>query len=670
MSIRLQIAALLVAVVPVFAGTNRAIVVSASRLDSLSADVLDVASDVTVIDRESIERSQSQSVPDLLRQKANVRFRSTTGKSMGGELAMRGFGENSGLRVLVIVDGHKMNRPDMGGIDWQQLPLDDIESIEVLRGGHGVLYGNHAVSGVVKITTRKGGEPSGFVKATLGGFGYEEYSARVSGAAGAFFGDVGVNDQRDEGYRENSLSWSKNANASIGVDFGEADSLVFRLAGGQNHVQFPGPLSYEQYLEDPMQSANDGTEYSDTDNARITALWDGGREWGDLQLEAGLNWRDTDWRLATRNGQNEQLGFSSTPIVKFGGDDTFVSLGLELRYDMLDFIGQEGSTVNTAEMARVTTGPFVWAEKDLTDSFTLSGGARYEYAWTEGKNVEYTTASVEEFLQNPWGILIPNPDYPASPELNEEASFEGDVEKDGWAADLALNWRPVDEYGFWIGYDRVYRYPALDETASYQGYPLADPLNKNLDPETGNNIEVGTKYISAPWTASASLFCLMMEDEIGYDEVENLNMNIGDTLRYGSDLFVGYDSGWFGASVGAELVRAEFDGGEHDGGTVPLVPKAHASTAAWLEPAEGFRLTGMYTWQSSQYQGGDFDNELPKLDAYGLLGLRIDYVMGKRFSVFAKIDNLLDKQYVDSAYYGGYYPGSGRAAYGGIKVGF
>ncbi|VGO20347.1 TonB-dependent receptor [Pontiella sulfatireligans] len=665
-----QLIAALAVVAPAFAGTNNAIVVSASRLDAVAVDVLDVPASATVVDRAAIERSHAQSMPDLLRQEANVRFRSTTGKGNAGELAMRGFGENSGLRVLVVVDGQKMNRPDMGGFDWQQLPLDDIESIEVLRGGNGVLYGNHALSGVINITTRKGGDPEGHVKASVGSFGFEEYGARYSGGAGILFYDVGVNYQREEGYRENALSWSKNANASLGADFGETDTVTFRISGGKNHYQFPGPLSYAQYRDDPEQSANAGKEKSDTDTALLTGLWESERAWGNVQVNGGVNWQDTDWRLTDSQGKNKQFGYSFSPKLKFGDDDQYVTGGIDLFYDTLDFDGDRETSVNDADLDRITAGPFLWAKQPVSDAISISGGARFEYARTDGKNKQLNTYTEEEFLDNPWGVLIPNPNYPGEPELDEEASFDDDFSKHGWAAEASVLWRPSDEWSAWAGYDRVYRYPALDETASYQGYPLADPLNEDLDPETGNNFEIGCKFRSEAWSASATMFYLMMDDEISYDEIANENVNIGSTDRYGSDLELAYSKEFYGATAMAELVRAVLDGGVNDGSRVPLVPKANCSLSFWVEPISALRLAGTYSWLSSQYQGGDFGNNARKIKPYGLFGLRADLYCCDRFSLYCKVDNVLDKDYVSSAYYGGYYPGSGRAFYGGVKVEF
>ena len=95
--------------------------------------VLDIPADVVRIDREAIDNTAVVSVPDLLRTEANVLFRSFNGKGNQGEVSLRGFGEGSGLRVLVLVDGIKVNRSDMGNIEWQLLPLHDVESVEVQR---------------------------------------------------------------------------------------------------------------------------------------------------------------------------------------------------------------------------------------------------------------------------------------------------------------------------------------------------------------------------------------------------------------------------------------------------------------------------------------------------------------------------------------------------------
>lgn len=644
--------------------------VTAQRFESTE---MAVPADVSIISSEVIEQSQARSVPELLQQIANLHVRSSNGKGNTGEISMRGFGENSGQRVLIIVDGQKMNRADMGLLDWQQLPLENIQSIEVIRGGQNVLYGNHALSGVIKITTKKGGARKIKLKASAGSYGFQEYNAFYSDATGDLFYTAGANYQRDEGFRDNSLSWSKNVNLSIGSLLGDSDTLILKAAVGENFIQFPGPLSYSQYRDDPPQSFKPN-DYAHTTNLLITALWEGERTWGSIQINSGFNLRNVYSEMGGLINNNEQQGFSFSPQARIGNEENFITGGLDLFYDTIDLSGDQGITFNHAQLSRITVGPFLFAQKEVTETLSLSGGARYECAYTTGKNKQYTKADFEPFIYNPWGQPAPNPNYPAQPDPT--TSFDGTVRKTGWADNLSLNWQATDSFSAWLGYSRIYRYPSLDETASYQGFAQADPLNKNLDPEQGHDFETGVKYRSECWSASATLFYLTLENEIGYEPAYNnlgqgQNINLGATKHIGSDLNLSYEKETYGASTMLSFVKAKFDGGPNDGNSVPLVPEFQNTTELWFRPVKPLRISGTLTWLSDQFEGGDFTNtRTEKLDSYTLFGLRADWTIGQHVTVFAKIDNLTDKRYATNAYNSGYYPGQGRSFYAGASLEF
>ncbi|MBO7521565.1 MAG: Plug domain-containing protein, partial [Opitutales bacterium] len=71
-------------------------------------DLLSVPSNNTYISREQILDSAASGIAEILQSKANILFRSTSSSTLNGEIAMRGYGENSASRVLVIVDGHRL----------------------------------------------------------------------------------------------------------------------------------------------------------------------------------------------------------------------------------------------------------------------------------------------------------------------------------------------------------------------------------------------------------------------------------------------------------------------------------------------------------------------------------------------------------------------------------
>ena len=195
---------------------------------------------------------------------------------------------------------------------------------------------------------------------------------------------------------------------------------------------------------------------------------------------------------------------------------------------------------------------------------------------------------------------------------------------------------------------------------------MSEPLNENLDPEHGNNFEVGAKYEDRTWRASLTGFYLMLDNEIAYDDMANLNRNIGKTRRIGLEPEVAWQKEWYGASTRWTFVDARFDGGVNDGNHVPLVPWAYGVTSVWIEPVSRLRLSASYTFVSEQNQGNDEANVLREMDAYGLVGLRANFALLDSLKLYVAVHNLLDETYATTAYSGGYYPGSGRSFRVGI----
>ncbi len=653
--------------------TNTAPVV---RVTARQPTRVDIASptDSTFISGEDIERSQAASVPELLAKEANILFRSSTGKSSEGQVAMRGFGDNSGLRVLVEVDGHKINRPDMGTIDWNQIPIANIAYIEVLRGGNNVLYGNHALAGVIKITTRKGGDPRLYLRAVQGSHDFEQYSALAVGGADKWYADAGASYLRDKGFRTNSLSWSKNAHASIGRYIGDG-SLTLRAALGENYTQFPGPLIKEQMERDPTQSSNLGDQEIFSTNGLFTLLWEGDHDWGKTGLRAGYNVTDSQWSLGGIYARNQSQGFSLRPRIQFGAEETHLILGWDFFYDKLKHdqltAPTNGELKGWAELDRFTTAPYVFAQHEVVEHLILSGGARYETARTKTRYVEYDfTPKQPSTIDTSWGSED-NPAYDPDDTfrtIDRNASYDGEVTKDGWAAEASLLWQPIGTLSLWVGYDRVYRYPVLDETAAYQGFPLSKPFNEELDPETGDNFETGIKYSDEHFIFSLTGFYLALDDEILFDSQTNLNVNIGPTERLGAEVEAGYNAKYGGLSARAAFVDARFLDGPNTGKTVPLVPWAHGVVSAWVEPVKYVRFTGYYTYVGSQFQGNDYANKLDRLNDYGLFGARIDLMPTEKITLFFKADNILNEEYASSAYTGGYYPGAGQTFQLGLTL--
>jgi len=151
-------------------------------------EVRRVPAHVTVITERDIAASGATTLIDVLDRVEGIHFRDYSGNSPQAMIDMRGFGgDNPFGKTLVLVDGRRLNRPDMSSINWLQVPLSQVERIEVVHGPSGVLYGDGAVAGVINIITKQGtGKPTG--EATvLGGPTVSMRSASVCGERGATF---------------------------------------------------------------------------------------------------------------------------------------------------------------------------------------------------------------------------------------------------------------------------------------------------------------------------------------------------------------------------------------------------------------------------------------------------------------------------------------------------
>ena len=115
-----------------------------------------IASSMTVIDREEIEKKNKPTVTELLEEVPGIAIANSGGVGQSTRIFMRGTNSN---HVLVMMDGVAINDPSdpATAFDFSNLTTDNIERIEILRGPQSTLYGSQALGGVINIITRKGG---------------------------------------------------------------------------------------------------------------------------------------------------------------------------------------------------------------------------------------------------------------------------------------------------------------------------------------------------------------------------------------------------------------------------------------------------------------------------------------------------------------------------------
>ena len=144
----------------------------------------DVVADITVLDRAAIERAEGRTLVELLSQQAGLQFSSNGGLGKASSIFIRGL---EARHTLLLVDGVRIFSATLGTPSLDNLPLEGIERIEIVRGPMSSLYGNGAMGGVIQVFTRKGGAGvSGNAKLSLGSESYGQAAAGVSFGGGGF----------------------------------------------------------------------------------------------------------------------------------------------------------------------------------------------------------------------------------------------------------------------------------------------------------------------------------------------------------------------------------------------------------------------------------------------------------------------------------------------------
>ena len=155
------------------------VVVTATRIET---PVQNINSDITIIDAEQIEQQSGRSLSEIIAHSAGLQVVANGGLGKASNILIRG---TEGRHVLLLVDGVRVGSATLGTANFDNLPINSIERIEVLKGPASALYGSDAVGGVVQIFTRKGGkvfQPE--VNISAGSFGNRQTNASFSGSNG------------------------------------------------------------------------------------------------------------------------------------------------------------------------------------------------------------------------------------------------------------------------------------------------------------------------------------------------------------------------------------------------------------------------------------------------------------------------------------------------------
>ena len=229
----------------------------------------DALASVSVIGRDEIEKSQSSTLADLLQGEAGIEFGRNGGIGSTTSFFLRG--QNS-KNIAVFIDGVRSPVDQLGSLQITDLPLAQIEKIEILRGNVSALYGDAAVGGVINIFTRQGvGKPAPYGSATLGGYGLKELNAGYGGVIEDTKFNLQMGSVENTGFSSMNTSQKTLANPdsdsyqnqyfSVGLEkkISLATSLGFRINHSQSNYDYD--YAYSSLTTDTHQQTKSNDSY-------------------------------------------------------------------------------------------------------------------------------------------------------------------------------------------------------------------------------------------------------------------------------------------------------------------------------------------------------------------------------------------------------------------------
>ncbi len=617
--------------------------------DRILTDIVATGAGVSVITAEEIRRSGASSVVEILEQESGISFTSYSNDAQA-TVDMRGFGEGSGSRVLVLVDGRRLNSPDLSGINWLGIPMDTIDRIEVVHGGASAIYGNNALGGVINIITKEA-ETSFSVTASgsLGSFNQAGSRITVDVAEERARLRASAEHYTTDGYRERSAYEARNI--SLRSDFDVPAPLTLRLSGryGDISYEMPGSLTEAAYKDDPTQAGNPGDEAREEQiDLGVAVEWMSGPL---IRVNVPVNYAgrlvETDTASFSSYIDRDLHTFSASPAVTVDWDAG--ALPLRSR------IGVDWST------ARQRIRSYTDADRETRDYTAILGHHTIGTALS-------TTVYVTEELDLAGTVRYDRSTFTAE---KESSGIDDRKTHEAFVFDAEAVFRPVEIAKIYLSGGTLFRYPLLDEQASVQGF--GDQFLDDLDPERGVTAEAGVGiYPGRKAQVEASVWWLAMEDEIAYDASAMANKNIGSTNRVGADFrLTAEPTEHFRLTGGYSYVLATFAGGDNRGREVPLVPNHSVDGELALRPGTGLGLEfgPALTFRSAAYQGGDSANETDRISPWAVTDLFVRFrpAVPGDLSVTAELKNAFDVRYAPLQFYSSfsgttaYYPAPGRS---------
>ena len=560
---------------------------------------------VEVIDRDAIERSQARSLQDLLRGRAGIDLANQGGLGKVSTLFLRGTESD---HTLFLVDGVRVGSATSGLTSLQDLPLELIERIEIVRGPRSSLYGSEAIGGVIQVFTR--GARKGVHTRFHAGAG--SHRLRELGAGLDIGGDA----------FDGGSAW-------FGVDASHQSSDGIDACRGIGAPVFAG---CGMDAPDPDRDGYENHAVS------VRAGFDAGNGWSGnaraLRSE-GRNEYDADpaWGLPDRSRTLQQV--VGAQLQRDTGGRVALKLNAGRNTDRSD---NDLAGIPTDRFATRRDSAGLQADIALARAQLLTLGADWS---RDSGGVESAFATFDVQRGNRAGFAqyqgsFGRHDLQLAARHDDNDQFGGyDTGSIAWGMDLAGGLRVTASHG------SAFKAPTFNELY----YPYYG--NPDLRPETSRSSELGIARRTDAWHWQVNGYRTVIDDLIVYDPQLFVANNIERGVIRGLELSAGATAAGWDLALQATLLDPRNGSAGLDGKLLPRRSRRSARLDA-DRTFGGWRLGGSLVASGERYD--DAGNSL-RLPGYATLDLRAERAIGSGWTLQAGVRNALDRDYESVAYY-------------------
>src|SRR5437867_3446290 len=526
---------------PKDSATLAPVVVTGVRLPSVRELARGLAGRTAALSATDLDARGVRSLADALEQLPGITTSDELGATGQLDVSLRGFNVSPviGLPqgVTVYVDGVRANEPGAHEVNFDLLPLEDVERVEVVYGPS-VLLGRNALGAAVNLVTRRGASPpSRELEASAGSFGRYELKAHAGARHGGWDYYLGARYEREDGWRQETGSRIATLFGKAGLLSGTWDATL-SYSGADNKIFQAGSLPESVAAASPRVNFTGGDYFAPQAHLAVLnaqrivgrgvqlAVNAFGRTMNSEQFNVNFVGEDSRQRTAARQAGSALQLSGRVPLA-----------GRGLRW----LAGADGAYQRTA--VRIfdvpPTGPESLRESVRTNEVDL--GAFAGATWEMGRSLTATVAARYDWIRLPFEDLVD----PSQSGLNIFQRVSPRV---------GLTWAGLRGHEVYASVSRGFRSPAVVELAcsdpsSTCPLPFALGPDPTLRPVVATNYELGWHFRGpgglGGLDASATAYWTGVRDDIFFiasSVTGGYFQNIGATRRAGAEAALDWTS--------------------------------------------------------------------------------------------------------------------------------